>query len=293
MSTTHAIDEQAVQFGCAGAQLIGVLSRPRGPAAATGVVVVVGGPQYRAGSHRQFVLLARALARAGHAVLRFDYRGMGDSEGAQRDFLDVNPDIGAAIDALQQAVPEVRTVALWGLCDAASAALLYCEAKPDARVRGLCLLNPWVRSTASLARTHVKHYYLQRLTQRAFWAKLLRGGVAFDALAGLWRNLRLAAGGSRSAAGGPAAAQRPYQARMARAWKSFDGRILLLLSGQDYTAKEFLEYAGADSEWTGALSLSRLTRHDLPDADHTFSDGTSRILVENFTLDWLADVSKE
>lgn len=292
MSASHAIDEQAVQFGCADAQLVGVLSRPRGAAAATGVVVVVGGPQYRAGSHRQFVLLARALARAGHAVLRFDYRGMGDSEGTQRDFLDVSPDIGAAIDALQQAVPEVRAVALWGLCDAASAALLYCGATPDPRVRGLCLLNPWVRSTASLARTHVKHYYLQRLTQRAFWAKLLRGGVAFGALGGLLRNLRLAVGGTR-ASGAQTASELPYQARMARTWKAFDGRILLILSGQDFTAKEFLEHAGAGAEWAGALSVAQLTRRDLPDADHTFSDSASRILVENFTLDWLADIPKE
>jgi alpha/beta superfamily hydrolase len=49
------------------------------------VLVIVGGPQYRAGSHRQFTLLARSLAEQGFAVLRFDYRGMGDSTGAMRD----------------------------------------------------------------------------------------------------------------------------------------------------------------------------------------------------------------
>ena len=45
---------------------------------ATAVLVVVGGPQVRAGSHRHFVQLARHLATHGHAVMRFDVRGMGD-----------------------------------------------------------------------------------------------------------------------------------------------------------------------------------------------------------------------
>jgi hypothetical protein len=45
------------------------------------VVIIVVGPQYRAGLHRQFVSLARTLSTAGFLVLRYDYRGMGDSDG--------------------------------------------------------------------------------------------------------------------------------------------------------------------------------------------------------------------
>ena len=63
--------EQPLLIECAGEQLVGIISRPPVAApAALGVVIVVGGPQYRAGSHRMFVELARALATAGHAVLR-------------------------------------------------------------------------------------------------------------------------------------------------------------------------------------------------------------------------------
>ena len=39
------------------------------------------------------------------------------------------------------------------------------------------------RSEASLAATHVRHYYLARVRQREFWAKVVRGGVLWRALA--------------------------------------------------------------------------------------------------------------
>src|SRR5450759_3426358 len=127
--------EETTLFACAGDTLLGILAAPETPAQ-TGVVVIVGGPQYRVGSHRQFVLLSRALATAGYGVLRFDYRGMGDSTGAQRDFEAVSADIASAIDTLRQRLPSVKYIALWGLCDAAAAALLYCHDTQDPRVTG-------------------------------------------------------------------------------------------------------------------------------------------------------------
>ncbi len=183
--------ETGIVFDCAGERLVGVASLPAQPRM-LGLVIVVGGPQYRAGSHRQFVLLARRVAAAGYAVLRFDYRGMGDSSGDLRSFEAVDADIGAAIGALRAAAPGVQRIAIWGLCDAASAALLYVDRQPAGEpLAGLCLVNPWVRSAATLARTHVKHYYWARLRQREFWAKLLTGQVAGRALSELRRNLAL------------------------------------------------------------------------------------------------------
>lgn len=275
--------EQAITFECAQETLVGILAVPSAPSA-TGMVVIVGGPQYRVGSHRQFALLARAFAAGGHAVLRFDYRGMGDSSGEQRDFLQVAVDIRAAIDALQRHVPEVALVALWGLCDGASAALLYCHDTGDKRVTGLCLLNPWVRSEASLARAHVKHYYTRRLRQKEFWRKLLSGRIATAAMAGLWQNLRLTRGDKNSRL---AAQDLPFQRRMALAWSTFGGNILLLLSGDDYTAKEFLEYTRMDAGWAGLLERPNVLRHNLTDSDHTFSNATARARVELLTLGWL------
>lgn len=271
--------EEAIHFACDSETLFGILARPEQPAD-LGIVVVVGGPQTRVGSHRQFVLLARALAAAGHPGLRFDVRGMGDSTGAQRNFEHITPDIAAAIDALQELCPAVRRIVLWGLCDAASAALLYCEETRDPRITGLCLLNPWVRSEATLAKTQVKHYYGQRLLQREFWAKLLSGRLnILAALAELLRKLGQASSRSAPAPG--------FQERMARGWNHFTGPILLILSGDDYTAKEFLEYAAGAASWRGLLEQAGITRVDVPDADHTFSSQQWRNSVENACLDWL------
>ena len=276
--------EQALQFACGDTTLIGIVARPAGPRRAIGVVIVVGGPQYRAGSHRQFVLLARRLAGAGHATLRFDLSGMGDSGGAARGFEASDADIDRAIAALLAACPELNRVVLWGLCDGASAALLHLHATADPRVAGLCLVNPWVRSDASLARTHVRHYYRQRLMQAEFWSKLLGGRVALGAFKAALASMRLARGGAAAHVVGPTS----YQDRMAAAWHAFDGALLLVLSGTDYTAREFSDHLDTDASWRGAWRHPRRQRIDIAGADHTFSQAPQRRAVEDATLHWLA-----
>lgn len=275
--------EEVKLFECADDTLVGILARPEKPAR-TGLVIIVGGPQYRAGSHRQFVLLARSLAAAGYAVLRFDYRGMGDSTGDSRNFLTVNDDIAAAIDTLQQSIPSVKEVSLWGLCDGASAALLYCDQTHDTRVSGLCLLNPWVRSEVSLARTHIKHYYAQRLLKKEFWQKLLNGKMSLGALNDLSQSIRASASGSGWLS---SSSEHPFQNRMANSWKRFNGEILLILSGSDLVAREFSNVAQTDPVWRGALTRVNLKCWNLKGVDHTFSCSAYRKLAEDSSIEWL------
>ncbi|WP_043816832.1 hydrolase 1, exosortase A system-associated, partial [Rubrivivax gelatinosus] len=227
------------------------------------------------------------LADAGHPVLRFDVRGMGDSSGALRGFEQITPDIAAAVDVLA-ARAGVRRVVLWGLCDGASAALLYLAERRDPRIHGLCLLNPWVRSEAGQARTQVKHYYTRRLMQREFWLKIVTGRVAFGAIGELWQNLRKAQRRPDAATAGSGG---PFQDRMAAGWKNFAGRTLLVLSGDDYTAKEFLELVAADARWAALMRSDRVTRHDLPEADHTFSTSATKRQLAAGTVAWMSTIN--
>ncbi|WP_314438602.1 hydrolase 1, exosortase A system-associated [Massilia timonae] len=283
LQADSALEERALAFDCGGARLYGILSLPVGEApAARGVLVVVGGPQYRAGSHRQFTLLARDLAQDGVPVLRFDYRGMGDSEGAIRPFDDVEDDLRAAIDAFMAASPGLREVVLWGLCDAASAIGMY--AARDPRVTGLVLLNPWVRTEDGLARATLRHYYRARLRDPAFWKQLLRGGLDWRrSLASLVALLRKARGGPAPAA----AATVSLPERMRAGLQDFRGQVLLVIAGADLTAREFCDLADADRAWKGVLAPPRVTRRQIDDADHTFSRRAWRDQVARWTAEWL------
>ena len=274
--------DHAIVFSCAGSDLVGVISRPELPGE-TGLIVIVGGPQYRIGSHRQFVHLARHAAAAGVTTLRFDYRGMGDSFGTSASFENVDADIGAAIDALVRHCSSVRRIFLWGLCDGASAALMYLQRTGDQRVAGVCILNPWVRSAATLARTQVKHYYGQRMLQVEFWRKLLRGGI--DVVG----SLRELGGVLRSAAMERKVRRHdlPFQARMAAGLKAFTGSVLLVLSERDLTAKEFVDFAASEPAWAASLNSSRLTRCEIAESDHTFSSQFWRERVEEATVQWI------
>ena len=267
---------------CQGEPLLAIVSQPDVPGT-LGMVIVVGGPQYRVGSHRQFVLLARFLAQAGVPVLRFDCRGMGDSPGKSRSFEALDGDIGCAVDNLQKVCPTVQRVVLWGLCDGASAALLYSGQANDGRLAGLCLLNPWVRSEGTLARTRIKHYYAGRLMQADFWRKLWRGKYAWRQSArGVWHALQ-----SWHQDPQPAGSEMPFQQRMALALRQFRGQVMLVLSDCDYTAKEFLECALTEPDWRGLLQRPGLTRVDVAQADHTFSRALWRCTVEQAVLDWM------
>lgn len=282
--------EHVLNFACAGEELLGIVTAPEQPKP-IGVLITVGGPQYRVGSHRQFLLLARSLARAGYPVMRFDYRGMGDSNGDLRNFEAVNDDIAAAIDAFRLQCPNVLKIVLWGLCDAASASLLYWDATQDVRISGFVLLNPWVRSETTLARTHIRHYYGKRLMEGEFWRKLITGKVAYGrAVRGFVRNL-LSARQSKIESIVTEAAL-PFQKRMARGLGRFSGSVLLILSGNDYTAKEFLGSVANDSTWLRILESRKISRIDLPRADHTFSTAQWRSDVGQHTTMWLNDLAE-
>ena len=274
-------EPRALSFACGHHWLYAVLDVPAVPRR-RGVLFVVGGPQYRAGSHRQFTLTARSLAAQGYAAMRFDYRGMGDSEGEMRDFETVADDLRAAIDAFFAAVPGMQEVVLWGLCDAASAALLY--AAGDPRVAGLALLNPWVRTDAGQARATLRHYYRSRLLDPGLWKKIATGRFALGAAAASFTRLL---GKAASAPAGSADEGSALPARMAAGLARFNGPVLVMLSGADLTAQEFSDLCAAAPAWKRLMADPRVTRKMLPQADHTFSQRAWHDQVAQWSCEWM------
>jgi uncharacterized protein len=284
--------ERAMRIECAGVTMIGIAHLPDDDAR-IGVLVIVGGPQYRVGSHRQFVLLSRHLAQAGLAAFRFDYRGLGDACGDARNFLAIEEDIKAAIDAFHHECPRLEEIHLWGLCDAASAALLY--AYRDERVVSLVLCNPWVRTESTYARTIVKNYYMKQVFSAAFWRRLLSGELAvgkslFSLAAHLWTafgSTNKVPNHRRLEIPASTRADDQFPARMLAGLKSFKGRVLLILSGNDLTAAEFENRVQGDRAWTNALQQQRVVVRRLPEANHTFSTKAWRDQVASWTAQWV------
>jgi exosortase A-associated hydrolase 1 len=206
---------------------------------------------------------------------------MGDSGGVTRTFDSVDVDIRAAVDALAAAIPSLRGVALWGLCDGASAALIYCSGDP--RVVGMTLANPWVRTPAGEARSYLRYYYVRRLLQRSFWRKVLTGGFAIGKAAQQFTEAVRTAG-----AGG---ASPDFVARMLAGLRAFDRPVQVLLSERDLTAREFADHCRNDRRWRRAMGRADVTVQELPDADHTFSTNEALKKVTESSLAWLDRLS--
>jgi hypothetical protein len=236
---------------------------------------------------------------------------MGDSSGDMRDFEAVDDDIRCALDSLSAAVPQADELVIWGLCDAASAALFIAPREP--RLTGLVLLNPWVRSEQGLARSYLKRYYLQRLFSQELWLKVARGQFDFaGSLGSLLAMVKSAAGSSAPSTqsckplgpglgvdappstetNAPAVSPaRPSQSalaeRMAAGLAGFKGASLFILSGRDLTAGEFKDAVKESRQWRKLLKRNNATVHHYPAADHTFSTREWRDQVAQWTLKWL------
>lgn len=275
---TPAASEQPLTFDCEGDRLLGIL-HSGSAGASIGVVIVVGGPQYRVGSHRQFLLLARRLAAAGIPVFRFDYRGMGDSGGEFSGFEQADQDIRAAIDCFAARVPGIERFLLWGLCDAASAVMMY--AHSDTRVASLTVLNPWVRTETGQAQTLLRRYYLRRFTNLAFWRDLVTGKVALGkALGSLQSNIRAAL--QKKSPDMPA---KHFIDRMEQGLQAFSGSVQLIISGDDLTAAEFSRLVAGSPGWQALLARPGTTQRYIEKATHTFSSHAWRSQVEEWTIE--------
>jgi len=153
------MSEHVVRFGD-GERLAGLVTRPdKIRAHAPAILLFNAGVVQCAGAHRLNVKIARRLAAAGFASLRFDLSGLGDSPPARGalgyEKQSVN-DIMAALDCLEREAGDGAAVAI-GMCSGADNA--YRAAVSDTRLGGIVLLDPYAYETAGAA--------LDRIADRA------------------------------------------------------------------------------------------------------------------------------
>ena len=66
-----------------------------------------------------------------------------------------------------------------------------------------------------------------------------------------------------------------FNARMLSGFEQFKHPVLILISGRDLTAQEFVDLCKTDEKWSNCLDRPDVSIRHFPDADHTMSDRTS------------------
>lgn len=259
-------------FESEGNRLVGTLDTG---ASTTGLLIVSGGNEVRAGPWGSQAMLAERIAAAGFPVFRFDRRGVGDSEGPNGGYRSSAPDIAAAIAAFHAHVPTLKRVVACGNCDAASALLLAGGAGCGA----LVVSNPWTFDDAEpeneseaaapepepapMPPAAIRAHYLRRLTDpRALW-RLLTGKVEIGKLASSLADA--------TKTDGPRTA---LSEEMLAGLERFAGPATILLAERDRTAQAFL------ANWDKADPRLRTC----PDASHSFVEPQARLWLQGQLL---------
>lgn len=151
-------DEHPFYFESEGHALFGVLHRPPAETLRRDAFVFCHPfAEEKLWTHRVFVSYARSLAEVGHPVLRFDFTGNGDSEGAFRHLsMDTAcADVRAAIQQVHR-LTGTKEISLLGMRLGANVASLVADEMPA--VRHLILWSPitdGARHMQELLRTNV------------------------------------------------------------------------------------------------------------------------------------------
>lgn len=254
---------QHFTFACEGETLAATLDSANG---STGLLIVSGGNEIRSGAHAGMAALAAEIAAAGHPVLRYDRRGIGDSTGANAGFESSADDIAAATAAFRAHAPQLTRLVAFGNCDAASALALY---GPTAGVDALILANMWTIETgndgadeaeaaSTMTASAIRSRYLAKLKDpRELW-RLASGGVNIGKLV---RGLRQATAKTEVTG---------LVARLGDALATLDRPATLLVAEHDRTAMWFLEHWTSDG-FAPARANPHLALHRLDSGSHSFA----------------------
>jgi hypothetical protein len=298
-----------------GLRLHGTLHRPAsGDAGLAAVVLLSPGVKMRVGPGRLYVPLTDLLTGMGHTVLRFDFYGLGDSEGELQEtaLIDIynHVEVGRYVDDTLCALRWMREThghtqfILGGLCGGATTAAL--TAARDASVRFLLCLGLAIALSSDAATparylTRVeldsrRRKYYARIFQPRSWLRLLTLQSEYKVI---WRSLKRVFIRDRAVAVTTDAPPSGVHMENANplfppAFFSFlgrGGRALLIFSEKDRLPSEFeekftLPYAGRLAPYQGQLQS-----HLIIGANHVLSMPEWRREMLAVTRQWLASVS--
>jgi alpha-beta hydrolase superfamily lysophospholipase len=298
--------ESAIRFGV-GERLFGILSEPvRTGGTDLAVVVSNTGANSRVGPNRLGVTIARRLAARGHAVLRFDLGGIGDSapaEGTLENELYASHSIGdvrASIDALV-ARGYRRFVAL-GLC--AGAYMSFQAGVLDERIQGLVLMNP-----AALEWQHGRkverldarrgsgfrstRYYKHKVLRLETWKRVARGDVDARGIAlALGTRLRDRAATSIKRTALVLGRGHWVMSDLARKFTALaqrDAQVLLLLNSDEPMLDELDHHLGSMMPW---LETRGLSLEVIDDTDHVFAPVWSQERATDVIAEFVDSVAR-
>ena len=292
----QTLNEQAVMLGPR-KSLVSVITKDKAAAATADrptIVILNSGIVHRVGANRMTVRLARALAAAGHTVVRFDLSGVGDSEPRPEAIEPLDAalaDIRDVLDSLE-AGQNGRRFILGGLCSGANHTVVY--AGTARRVVGTVLLEP----SFPPGLKHYAHHFGRRIVRLDSWRRLARREHR------LWRALgqrisRVAGRGSATGVNGDAGpVDEPRQAKITdpeirafleSAYTRLRDReipLMVVLSGESWYYRESFLDAFPRVRFGDRLRLEFLEH-----ADHVFTSQDARTRVIRFLEDWTKSTS--
>lgn len=279
------VAERAVVFGRAG-HLVGIVSAPAGGVsdAGVGIAFINSGIIHRVGGNRLYVRLARALARRGATVLRFDLSGLGDSgvppHQAELARVEVEQqDINEALTLLEELGSRRLIVA--GLCSGADNSLL--SISRNDRVSGALLLDPFAYRTWKYYLTH----YGPRMVRPAAWWRAMTGQTSL--LRDIGRSVRSTLMSARSGpapadlSASSAPAREVYEERLRRLIGR-DARMLWVFTGgldERYNYRDQFFDAFPELDLRSAVDFEYIAG-----ADHTFSREVAQRWLEDRVANW-------
>ncbi len=272
--------EQAVLLGRNA--LVGIVTRP--PAThqkdEPAIVILNTGIVHRVGHHRMYVSLARALAKSGRTVVRFDFSGIGDSKPRSDSSSPLTAslaDIREVLDSLEK-THHVHSFILVGLCSGADHAVLYGHTDP--RVVGLVLMDPTLPPTLR----YYLYYVMQRLRNVRNWISVATGRSGLLRL--MSAHLKNSVRPSTELAG-LTLQNLQFSSYLVRCYRGAAARGVRMLSvftsvSVRHTYKQQMLDAFPEASAGGKLRLEFF-----PDSDHLFSGEKERARLLAVIADWL------